>query len=634
MKFLPREEENNDIVPLNIYYYRSDNFKDPDILTIIYKDLNTGEKRVHQIENPVIEAYIVKPEYRDYTHMRDWVEKDICYTKLVKYKSRWYELSKELGLNNSDEAKKSPYIFNVDIEIEDYYLMQFLIEYKTNKTPELSKGYLDIENDIIMFPDGVIPPYGESPINLVTYIDGSDKEVYTFILLKDALPEDKYCTDEERRLREMFIEQSTDFVNNIDKFTIELHEAFDESYPGMNFNLFTFNNESSLLIALWNLIHTKNNDYINIWNAPYDMGNLINRPYKLGLDPNDIIPDDRIEIKLPIEFREDTNPVAHKRKHTIKIYALPSILDQMVIYGGIRSGREKFSLKLNSVAFNELADTKLDYSEAADIKHLYYYSFKTAVMYNIKDVLLQYGIESKVKDIDTIYSRMRRMVVLPNQAFITTKYVLYYLAYFGFERNAVIGSNRNKYNSNGDADLYLDDEGNIIKDFSDDNDDLEESDMDDYLNVILSSLNSSNSEDQKDPKKRKKYQGAFVMNPLYQHPTGVKIMGKDAKYVHDHVGDEDIKSEYPSNICINNISNETLVGKIYLNHPEDFEIPIYDSFKFYGDEAVKYKLDVSNFMLECYSERDSYDFGELFLSLPNISEVLDIIDDNIDNLIE
>ena len=90
----------------------------------------------------------------------------------------------------------------------------------------------------------------------------------------------------------------------------------------------------------------------------------------------------------------------------------------------------------------------------------------------------------------------------------------------------------------------------------------------------------------------------------------------------------DVTSEYPSAIIIGNISSETLVGRVFL----EGELPVIsipEVYEFRGDEAAKYKMDVSNFMLEQYSERDYLSFCHTFLNLPTFSEVCEMIDNNI-----
>ena len=118
------------------------------------------------------------------------------------------------------------------------------------------------------------------------------------------------------------------------------------------------------------------------------------------------------------------------------------------------------------------------------------------------------------------------------------------------------------------------------------------------------------------------------MNPLYMSPTGTKILGADAKYVHDYVADEDIGSEYPTSACITNLCNETLVGKVFLDDEDDIELPIYNNFQFLGNEKKKYKVDISNSLIENLSERQVIEVGHVYLNLPNLSDILEIIESN------
>ena len=83
--------------------------------------------------------------------------------------------------------------------------------------------------------------------------------------------------------------------------------------------------------------------------------------------------------------------------------------------------------------------------------------------------------------------------------------------------------------------------------------------------------------------------------------------------------------EYPSAIIIGKISSETLIGRVFLEG-ELPTITIPEVYEFRGDEAAKYKLDVSNLMLEQYSERDYISFAHNFLNLPTFSEICDMID--------
>ena len=539
MKFLPLEMVRPHMIPLNIVYYNpmtsGGDFSDPDVLTITYKDQDSGQKFVHDIKNPKIEIFITKPEKRTYTHMRDMFLMEDCDKYTVPYKSRWSFAAKKLELETSDMAKASPYVFNADIAIETYYLIQFVMEYFSDATTKLSLGKLDIENDIIACED--FPLHGETPINAVTYINMETNDVYTLILLKDNLPivpegHPKY--QEYKDLKDRFYAQ-VDVINKDPDFMIQqCHEKFDEMYPGMKYNLLYYTEELQLLKDLMYIIHSTDNDYIGIWNMPYDMQNIILRPQHIGGDPFEIIPDDRFSVKM-ISFKEDTNPVAHKRRHECITSTIPSFVDDMVHYAGVRSGGGVIpSLKLNNVAMSELKDEKYDYSEVSDIKHLFYDDLVRFILYNIKDVLLLTGLESKTKDTTTIYSRMYQMFVFPREAFTTTKVVWHSLIKFMYERGYVPGTNRNRGKNKKNIIDYSAVLGNQLSGVDDD-EDFEDS----LFNVEEPDLGDDSNEE-----KDEKYQGAFVMNTLHMSPTNIKIMGKPAKYIHDNVADSDVTSRF------------------------------------------------------------------------------------------
>ena len=80
--------------------------------------------------------------------------------------------------------------------------------------------------------------------------------------------------------------------------------------------------------------------------------------------------------------------------------------------------------------------------------------------------------------------------------------------------------------------------------------------------------------------------------------------------------------EYPSAINTCDISNETLVAKVYLENPDDVDIPICEGFVFRGNDREKYKMDKGNYLLETYTEGDVFNFSKLFLGLPTPDVIL------------
>lgn len=619
MKFLPPEMVTPNIIPLNFIYDRGTEYGQ-DSLTIIFKDNVSGLKSVYTINQPVIEAYFVKPEYRTFDNDKShhWYPMNKCYKKVVPYASRFYEAAKELGLESAEQAKLNPYVYGLDIEIENWYLIQFVKEYPCHEPKNINCGYFDIENDIIRIDH--FPEYGETPINAVTYIDGPARVAYTLILAKCDIPvvaekHPKFAEYED--MRENWNTQMNEIRNNIPQFISNIHKKYDEKYPGFEYYLAFFEDEIQLIQAFWEIAKECNNDFVYAWNLPYDAQNMMSRPGILGYNVNEIIPDPKVMNKpeAAVSFTEDKNAKVAKRKHQCITWTLPTFLDQMVIYAGIRSGRgELASTKLNYVAQIELNDEKLDYSEDADIKTLFYRNLYKFIEYNLKDVLLQWSIETKTMDIQTIYSRLYDLFVTPAQSFTTTKVVLHALYAYALGKGFVLGQNRNKNHKNLILPKYGERFANVTEDTTED----------EYFDLAFAE-EEVNEESEDGTVKREKYAGAFVMNPLYINPTGVKIRNKPSKFIHDHVVDLDVTSEYPSAIIIGNISSETLVGRVFLEGDLP-EISIPEVYEFRGDEAVKYKMDVSNFMLEQYSERDYISFCHNFLNLPTFSEICDQLD--------
>ena len=58
MKFLPLELATPHIIPINITYYNPKDFSESDVLTITFKNQDSGEHIVYDIKDPEIEIYI------------------------------------------------------------------------------------------------------------------------------------------------------------------------------------------------------------------------------------------------------------------------------------------------------------------------------------------------------------------------------------------------------------------------------------------------------------------------------------------------------------------------------------------------------------------------------------------------
>ena len=89
-------------------------------------------------------------------------------------------------------------------------------------------------------------------------------------------------------------------------------------------------------------------------------------------------------------------------------------------------------------------------------------------------------------------------------------------------------------------------------------------------------------------------------------------------------------------MLIMNSSNETMVGKVFLVHPEDIDIPLYDNMYIIDcDDQKGYEktMDISNLMMEGLSENNPTEFGRTFFKLPTFTQLAEEIEDNLDDFI-
>lgn len=651
MKFLDGVGPNQEVLPLNYLYFNERNFNVDDVLTIIYKDVASGETKVQNIIKPEIEVWIVKPEYRDAVRFnRTWVKKEYLEPHKVRYRNRYRQIAKILGLQDEDIdlAKTSPFVLFSNLDIRNYYALQFIHEYNVPDSFNLNIGLFDIENDIIDIDH--FPQPGECPISLIAFIDVSNETVYQFILepqnhshtINPATGDYYDYRDQVQHLKE-----------HVSEYVQELHEMFDESYGVLDYHILFLKSEEEMISKFFKLLDVLNIDFAEAWNAAYDMSNLTSRPDKILSDPIQLICSDRFLAKECL-FVEDKNPLFHKRKHTCQIAHPTVFIDQMVIYAGLRSAMGKIpSLKLNVIAQKEIGDTKLDYSEEGSIKELPYENFWKYCLYSIKDTLLQLGIHRKTDDISSVYSRMLEDGLLSNEVFTSTIQLTNSLSTFLLEHDYIPGNNFNKFNDEQKLkqQAFFYGSGNDIA--SDENDAMMNAmvDPDDLVDIS----DDEEEEDDSSSKKKKKFSGAMVQDPNRMLPTGFKINGRLNSRIHNNVGDMDITSEYPTAIILSNMSSETLIARvefvddlydwIYVNKgpkwieehrivnnairftAEDMmdyrfnRLPMYN-YDFIDEDAAKYKLNMSDTITMLMAFDDVVHIGTQFCNLPDYDELV------------
>lgn len=486
------DKENHSLINVLYQRDRDDDGKFKDAMLIIYKNNETGEKLSKVIKNPEYTYYVTKPEYRNYDYNKAFIELEQVDPITCQYKNLVFDIAD--NTNQKDFVKRcietrntrmlkqvnmSPYVFASDISIESFYRVQWMLNYDVGKIPKLTRLYFDIEVDTIDING--FPTDGNCPINAVTLVDDESKTVFTLLLNNRENP------------------LIADFVSRQDEFQETLHEMFDESYGELNYKIYMYDDELELIRDMFRLINTLKRDFALAWNGGgFDLPFIIERIKVLGGDPGKIMCHPDFEIKTCNFHKDTTNFNVANKGDSLKLASYTKFIDQMVLYGAVRKGqKEPRSYSLNFVGQELLKDGKLDYSEEANIKTLPYKNYWLFVLYNIKDVLLQMGIERKVSDIDTLFLRSYNNCVDYDKTFKQTVSLRSRQVLEFYKQGLVVGNN---------------------------------------INVLTQDVKPQRDDDDEDDES---FDGAVVGHPLLNSHEGIEIFGAKSKYVYNDVIDMD-----------------------------------------------------------------------------------------------
>ena len=580
----------------------------PDYLYLIWRDLNTQEKYLKCIQEPEIDIYFEKEELRNHRYNKNYERIENLNKKTVKYKDIIYEIANEIGergrqfLNNAFQTRNYqklselmlyPYAFGVDYDAPSWYRIKWLREMDNDIPKKLHKGYLDIEVDGIEV-DGM-PSAQDCPVNAITLIDDWNMTSYTFLLVNREYHEkdtthmsNKQIKNEWKRrcMYEHMHEEQRKLMENDMVLKNQLHDLFDEFYGYIDYKIYYYEDERKMLVHFFQLINKLKLDFIGIWNISFDIPYLIERCEALGLDPTHVMCHPDFPVKQCYFKADKRNHDIKNKSDTFILSSYTRFICQMELYAAVRKGGQELrSYRLNDIATIELGDKKVDYSDNANIKTLPYVDFIKFIIYNIKDVLLQKGIENRTGDFDTLYISGYKNATDYSKVFKQTV-VLRNVQYFSFLNQGLIpGTNINIFNKEEEKKI-------------ENEDDEEEDDS---------------------------YEGALVADPLYNGYVGLELYGKRTNNIFNNGVDFDMSAFYPSSIFAMNIDPSTLIFKTIMdiNQYDIFggDIPFKgitkDEFN-RGDDAAKECID--NFQTGNYMTT-----GTKWFNMPNINEVYNIM---------
>lgn len=612
---------------LDVQYVREDRAnKQPDYLYLIWKEIDSGKKHLEKIPNPPINVYFEKPEYRDHSYFKTEESLNKLDKKVVQYKNVIYAVAQEDGpeaqnfinqcfqnrnFRDLDRVKLSRYAFGHDYDIRTIYRNLWLDHFDNDKPKHIHKAFGDIEVDI-MEASGEADPT-KNPIDLVTVIDQDQKHSYTFILTGVQCPEKDTSSmssielDADFQRHQMYahrLKEQEYWRTHYDELIEECHKMFDESYPGFEFSAYWYDDELELITHVFQLIHQLSPDFMMFWNIAFDIPYLINRIKYLGGDPKEIICHPDFPNKECM-FKHDNFHFQIKNKtHFFRVSDMTIYADQMVNYAAIRKGQAELrNNKLTYIAKKEIGDEKLNYAEDGTIKTLSYRNWLKYFLYNIKDVLLQYGIEDVTNDLETFYIYSYENITQYENVFKQTVKLRNFQYRDWLAQGLVPGVNVNAF-INGDGNIEEEEEDD------DDEDPFTESDG--------------------KPKKKGKdvgYEGALVGNPLLINYFGDTLYGKRTNNIFRFSIDMDMTAFYPSTVGAMNIYPTCLIFKMILpsaqydvrggtipfNGITDVQLVKENTDSFTGDIA---KEVMDNFITKNYLT-----FAHKWMNFPSVSDV-------------
>ena len=571
-ELIPGYPRGSDITLLNTIYLRpkkDENGKyGDDSITIIYRDNKSGIKRHHTIYNPSYTIYFANedkvssyPEF--FKPVKDCNPVEVPYKDIEKEIASFtdnldffYDNIRTGNRYNNRRLHMEPEVLFSDVDIEDRYRFEFSQMY-TNNTYKLSKSFCDIEVDG-RYTINEFPYPGEVPVNAISYYSDKTNKLYSFLLRESKNPLCKQF--EDSIIPTNFLKEAKEFI--VDKVG-GWKQATRFGIIDMGIELNFFDNEIDLIKSLFDLMHKVDEDFLLFWNASFDCTYLVERCKALGYDPAEIMSDKSYAEKVAYYYTDERNDSDFAERNDFARFGMNTVvLCQMIQFASRRKGRAAIdNFKLDNIGEMMAGVHKLSYSHITNkIEDLPYLDYKTFVLYNMMDVVVQKCIESKTGDIDYIFNKCLINNTRYNKGHRQTIYLVNRFAKEFMNLGFVIGNNCNKFNQ-----------------------------------------------------KEGKFPGALVGKPKNTDDYAKVFVMGHAIMVANNLMDEDYKSLYPSITLENNIAPNTLIGIAKLDHK------VYDGEDPYHNDKFSREAE----MMEMYITGNNIIFAMRYLHLAGFMDAVE-----------
>ena len=596
---------------LKVTYVRPNrNYNQKECFQVIYSD---DEGNVHYSEEPgEANIWITKPEYRNHTYNKPEERMERMDKIRVPISKIRYKIAEEAGDWGKALIKRSidehnfrilnqvyrwPYCYGADFQPEYYFMKDWYEKYELPTKPNLTKSFLDIETDLMDYTVDLehIRDTAYAPINVIGVAFESTKEAFQFILRPYKPPRNGRSDEEYQERYKMYEKQlkaHNYLMSHLDEHYAKLHREFDSTYGHLDYHIREYEHEIDLIADFFRLINTRKPNFCEIWNMRFDIQYIYWRIIALGYDPKSIMchPD----IPNPVcYFQEDRfTYLIEKQFDFFHCTSYTQFICQMRTYSAIRKSQHKLrSVALNAIADRELKDKKVEYPENANIVRFPYEDWILFLIYNLKDFLLQLGIERKTKDLETYYNRSHANLTPYNKIFRET-HLLRNVREMYFEREGWV-------------------QGNNLNTLKEDSDEL---------------ANDFYGRQEEEKQEKASFKGAINAEPTMNMNIGEEVLGVKTNNIFHSSIDMDMGAFYPSIKIASNMDPATLKYKASFDNDEFIsgEFSNKSQNQQYEERDKNNnlrKIDITGEAVNTYASGNILSFAYNFLNLPSIPDL-------------
>ena len=592
---LPKLDYPEGSILFDVRYHRK-----PECFEVVYHNPITKQLEV-QYEEPIVDIWFLKEEYRTNKYQISQVEMDKCYPVYCKvsqipqaiainiggeYKEYFDENSKTMSRKElTDYMNKCPWVFKADFVPDVYFRLRWLQKYGDQiDVSNVTYGFLDIEVDVI---DKTVDPKDitdvTQPVNAISVILPHKKICAVLILgprpkhnnylhpkFYDLLDKQKvefdWLVNHQEEFKRMIVEEDKDNKKYLEGYDIRLH-------------IFDYQDEIKLIKTAYDYINKYRPMFMLSWNAKFDDNYLQNRISYLGYDPKDFI--------IPKEFKTD---MLYYHEDDSKMFSLKNSKDwyytstytvymcQMRLFAMIRKSQaERRSYGLSAVGKDMAKIDKLTQTKSGAFRQFAYTDFLKFILYNVRDVVVQLAIELACNDCQSLVARSYMFATQYSKCFQET-HIVRNIREFIFEEEGFVQSNR----------------------------------------LIV------------DPNVDTAFKGAFVAPTVHNSPTGLILNGKRINNIMFGVLDADAASYYPSTKMAMNMDPMSLLYKCKIDNKVFVDRCVNHSFNqeytWYDSKNKPHAEDMTGPIINSYKNGNEMSLLYNWLNVPSVSEIFEYLD--------